>query len=70
MCVDRGLKVDLFGFVQEEVVGEGSLESGVPARPLLSQPVELVKQVLQSLLHVTRTHHKLGRNTEDREERA
>lgn len=44
--VSMGRQTYLLGFIQEEVIGQGSLESGVPARPLLPQPVELVKQAL------------------------
>ena len=52
------------GVIEEEVVGECPLQGEVPSRPLLTQPVVLVKQVFQSLLDVAGTHDKLGRNTE------
>ena len=53
---------DLLGLIQELVIGECSLKYGAPASPLVIEPVKLVKQALQRLLHVACTQHKPSRN--------
>ena len=53
----------LFGLIEVLVVGDGFLQCDVPAAPLLTEPVELVKQALQNLFHVPRASHKLHRDT-------
>ena len=53
----------LSGLIEVLVVGDGFLQCNVPTAPLLTEPVVLVKQALQNLLHVPRASHKLRRDT-------